>query len=75
MQGHQAFAPLAVHSVCAALAMIAILNVIGKTSLVGVWLSFGVFNTVRLVGVLRHHLRAGPLAPREMRRLQAEAAL
>lgn len=35
--------------------------------LTGVWMSFGVFNGVRLAGVLLHQLRNGALANRNLR--------
>eukprot|EP00542_Grammatophora_oceanica_P022358 CAMPEP_0194049432 /NCGR_PEP_ID=MMETSP0009_2-20130614/30671_1 /TAXON_ID=210454 /ORGANISM="Grammatophora oceanica, Strain CCMP 410" /LENGTH=618 /DNA_ID=CAMNT_0038695593 /DNA_START=396 /DNA_END=2252 /DNA_ORIENTATION=- len=37
-----------------------------KFGLTGVWIGFGVFNTLRLVGVWVHQARNGPLAPRNI---------
>jgi Na+-driven multidrug efflux pump len=37
-----------------------------RFGLAGVWLSFGVFNTLRLIGVYLHQTRLGPLASRNL---------
>jgi hypothetical protein len=36
------------------------------TSLPGVWLSYAVFDFIRLIGVLYHHFYDGPLAKRNI---------
>jgi len=43
-------------------------NIYGLT---GVWMSFGVFNSLRLLGVLVHQKRSGPLASRNIMKSQA----
>lgn len=62
MQGHAAFFRLALSSFVASAAMIAYLNLYAS-SLVQVWLGFGLFNLIRFVGAMHHHFIAGPLAP------------
>ena len=41
--------------------------------LTGVWIGFGVFNSLRLAGVIAHQLRFGPLAPRKMKLLATKS--
>lgn len=65
MQGHSAFTRLALHAALASAAMVASIHHFGS-SLVGIWLSFGVFNVVRLTGAMHHHLRTGPLSRRNI---------
>ena len=38
--------------------------------LTGVWMSFGVFNSLRLMGVWLHQCRNGPLSPRKLKKQQ-----
>jgi MATE family multidrug resistance protein len=40
--------------------------------LTGVWMSFGVFNTLRLLGVLIHQKVSGPLTPQEVSKIKEE---
>jgi Na+-driven multidrug efflux pump len=40
----------------------------GKYGLAGVWLGFGVFNGLRLLGVILHQTTTGPLAKRNLRK-------
>lgn len=42
--------------------------------LTGVWFGFGVFNSLRLLGVAIHHFYNGPLAPRNLRRTASHSA-
>jgi Na+-driven multidrug efflux pump len=46
----------------------------GRYGLAGVWLSFGVFNSIRLIGVMLHQMRTGPLAPRNLEKSAAKAS-
>ena len=39
-----------------------------RYGLAGVWIGFGVFNTLRLLGVIIHQTRTGPLASRNLRK-------
>jgi Na+-driven multidrug efflux pump len=41
--------------------------------LTGVWIGFGVFNSLRLMGVIAHQLFLGPLAPRNIRKAERQA--
>ena len=50
----------------AATGLYAALNAWGST-LAGVWCSFGVFNSIRLVLALRHHKLTGPLGSRRLK--------
>ncbi|KAJ8600658.1 hypothetical protein CTAYLR_010682 [Chrysophaeum taylorii] len=68
MQGHSAFFRLALNSAVASAAMVASIHKFG-TTLVGIWLSFGVFNIIRLVGAMHHHLLSGPLARSKLKDL------
>jgi len=38
--------------------------------LTGVWMSFGVFNTLRLLGVFLHQMRNAPIASRNIKRIE-----
>jgi putative MATE family efflux protein len=60
-QSNQCFTSLAICTMLATTCMLLSLNVYGSKNLTGVWISFGVFSLVRLLGVLRHHFFAGPL--------------
>jgi hypothetical protein len=44
-----------------------------KFGLTGVWMSFGVFNVLRLAGVAIHQLVNGPLSERTIARIEAKA--
>lgn len=59
-QGNQAFVPLAAVTAIASAGMVVSLKYFGS-SLAGVWGSFAVFNSIRLLGVLYHHYFSGPL--------------
>ena len=65
MQGHQAFFPLALNAFVASAGLVASLNLFGHT-LPGVWCGFGVFNSIRFLGAMRHHLVTGPLGSRHI---------
>ena len=62
-QGNQCFGSLAVVTALASAGMVTSLKLFGNT-LAGVWGSFAVFNSIRLIGVLRHHFVSGPLVPK-----------
>ena len=66
MRGHQAFGALAMVSTLASAAMVLTLSRTG-TTLVGVWMAFTVFTTVRVTGALAHHQFFGPLSRRSLR--------
>ena len=61
MQGHQAFARLALHFVVGAAALLLYLQM-ASTSLAGMWFGFWLYTNIRLVGALQHHFVSGPLA-------------
>jgi len=42
--------------------------------LTGVWMGFGVFNLIRLIGVIIHQNFSGPLAPRNLRKIQSSVS-
>lgn len=67
--GHQRYWDLGACTVLASIGMLTSLKLIGK-SLPGVWASIGVFNLIRLVGVLRHHFLSGPVAGWRFRRVK-----
>ena len=69
-QGNQCFGSLALSTIVATTGMLTSLHFFGK-SLLGVWGSLGVFNVLRLVGVLRHHYVDGPLSVRSIRAAEA----
>lgn len=72
MQGLNCFGAIAALTTAGSVAMVVALRLLAPLGLSGVWLSFFVFNIVRLLGVLRHHFRSGPLAvSRVSRRLAA----
>lgn len=62
-QGNNCFLSLACTTMIGTLGMLTSMKFFGGT-LLGVWASFGVFNVVRLLGVLRHHFISGPLSPK-----------
>jgi CBS domain containing-hemolysin-like protein len=64
-QGNQYFGSLAISTTVATIGMLISLKLFGQT-LFGVWASFGIFNLIRLVGVLQHHFITGPLAPKQL---------
>lgn len=70
-QGNQHFVSLAVVTAIATTGMLTSLKFFGNT-LAGVWGSFAVFNLIRLIGVLRHHLISGPLSPRNIAKSQQQ---
>jgi Na+-driven multidrug efflux pump len=68
-QGNQYFGSLAAITFLASAAMLGSLKVFSG-SLIGVWGSFAVFNSVRLIGVLLHHFYFGPLAVRNIQKVE-----
>ena len=68
-QGNQAFVPLAVCTAIASAGMLTALKFYGNT-LAGVWGSFAVFNSIRLIGVIRHHYFSGPLVLKNAKKSQ-----
>lgn len=77
MVGCGNFLQLSLSTVVATSATVLALNTLPqKFGLTGVWMSFGVFNTLRLVGVLLHQTRTGPLAGVKRRKKEmAEVAV
>lgn len=73
-QGNQAFVPLAAVTAVASAGMLTSLRLFGS-SLAGVWGSFAVFNSIRLLGVLHHHYISGPLVVRNQRSLRQAQGL
>ena len=65
----QAFTRLALNTVVACMGLMLSLHLGMNQSLVGVWGCFWVFNGIRAFGALYHHFFAGPLAPRNLRKL------
>jgi len=63
IQGHQKFGRLALNTSIATAGLLISLKFMGDT-LVGVWLSFWVFNSLRLAGGLHFRFISGPLARR-----------
>ena len=73
MAGTQSFLTLSVSTVIATVGMLHALKIwTAKYGLPGVWMSFGVFNGLRLLGVLFHQRLSGPLATRQLRKDEAE---
>lgn len=70
-QGNESFVSLAITSVVATCAMLLSLR-FTKSSLLGVWSSFGVLALVRLIGVFHHHCISGPLAPAQIKKAKEE---
>ena len=62
-QGNGSFLSLAFCTILATGGMMTSMHYLGN-SLLGVWASFGIFNLIRLAGVLRHHFLSGPLSPK-----------
>ena len=74
MAGTQSFLTLSVSTVIATIGMLNALKIwTAKYGLPGVWLSFGVFNGLRLAGVLFHQRLVGPLATRQLRREETDS--
>ena len=73
MQGHQAFTRLALNTCLATVGLLISLQFLGQ-DLMGVWLSFWVFNLLRMAGGIFHHFFVGPLARRNLPPLQPAAA-
>jgi putative MATE family efflux protein len=73
MIGTGSFMQLSIGTVVATAGVLWALRVFPPTmGLTGVWIGFGVFNTLRLLSVLIHQLVNGPLAPRNMREAGTE---
>jgi multidrug resistance protein, MATE family len=73
MVGTGSFFQLSISTVIATFGLLWALKVFPPIyGLTGVWLGFGVFNVLRLAGVMIHHFINGPLVPRK--NLQAIAA-
>jgi MATE family multidrug resistance protein len=69
MIGTGSFLQLSLGTVVATAGIFWALNVFpAKYGLTGVWIGFGVFNTIRLLGVIIHQLMNGPLAARNMKK-------
>ena len=67
MQGTGSFLQLALSNIVACVGMIfALRRFTASYGLVGVWMSFGVFNGLRLLGVINHQLFNGPLSNRKL---------
>lgn len=72
MIGTGSFMQLSIGTVVATIGVLWALRVFPPTmGLTGVWIGFGVFNTLRLLSVLIHQLVNGPLAPRKIREAEA----
>lgn len=69
MAGTQSFLTLGISTVIATIGMVYALRVwTEKFGLPGVWLSFGVFNGLRLAGVIVHQRIVGPISTRQLRK-------
>ena len=67
MVGCGNFLQLSLSTVVATIAALISLNTLPKAfGLSGVWMSFGVFNSFRLLGVWLHQTRFGPLSNNKM---------
>ena len=65
MVGTGSFLQLSISTIIATLGTLLALKVLpAKFGLTGVWMGFGVFNSLRLMGVLVHQLYSGPLSKR-----------
>ena len=64
-QGNEDFLSIAVATMLGTMGMMVSLRYFGN-SLVGVWSSFSILATVRLLGVLRHHFLTGPFSKKAM---------
>lgn len=72
-QANQSFLSLAFATILSTVGMLTSLHLFGNT-LVGIWGSYGVFNFIRLLGVLRHHYFSGPLALRTINKVETSVA-
>jgi Na+-driven multidrug efflux pump len=70
-QANQRFLSLAFVTILSTFGMLTSLHFFGNT-LVGVWGSYGVFNFIRLLGVLRHHYLSGPLASKTINQIDTD---
>jgi len=71
MIGTGSFLQLSLSTLVATCATLLALNKFPlKYGLTGVWMSFGVFNTIRLLGVWLHQTKNGPLARRNLEKTQ-----
>jgi putative MATE family efflux protein len=67
------FMMLSLSTIVATLACLQALRVFpANYGVTGVWMGFGVFNTLRLAGVWLHQTRIGPLARRKIRKSRAD---
>ena len=75
MVGTGSFLQLSISTLVATMAtLVALKSLPQKFGLTGVWMSFGVFNILRLAGVAVHQLYNGPLSKRIIaRNMEAEA--
>jgi putative MATE family efflux protein len=75
MVGTGSFLQLSISTLIATIATLGALNTLPQRfGLTGVWMSFGVFNSLRLTGVAIHQLYNGPLSRRVIARKAAEKA-
>ena len=76
MVGTGSFLQLSISTLVATMAtLVALKSLPQKFGLTGVWMSFGVFNILRLAGVAVHQLYNGPLSKRMIaRNMEAEAS-
>eukprot|EP00816_Leptocylindrus_hargravesii_P011513 CAMPEP_0196807346 /NCGR_PEP_ID=MMETSP1362-20130617/7330_1 /TAXON_ID=163516 /ORGANISM="Leptocylindrus danicus, Strain CCMP1856" /LENGTH=606 /DNA_ID=CAMNT_0042181243 /DNA_START=185 /DNA_END=2002 /DNA_ORIENTATION=+ len=75
MSGCQSFLALSLSTVVATIGMVTALNVFSaKYGLPGVWMAFGVFNGLRLCGVIAHQKVFGPLSARQLAKAEAATA-
>lgn len=71
MVGTGSFMQLSISTLIATLGtLVALKELPAKYGLTGVWMGFGVFNTLRLAGVAIHHFVNGPLAKRKIEGMQ-----
>ena len=68
MSGCGDFLFLAISTIIATAGCVAALNVFPQEyGVTGVWMGFGVFNVLRLIGVAIHQFYASPIAPRKLK--------
>ena len=70
LQGHKKFTLLACSTVAAVGTLVASLQLMGDT-LVGIWMSFLVFNSFRAGATIVHHFFFGPLSNRRVKQMSA----
>lgn len=71
MAGTQSFLTLSLSTVVATVGMLNALKILtARYGLTGVWLSFGVWNFLRLAGVIVHQRFIGPISTRTLNREQ-----